>query len=763
MSSISIDRSGFLANVLLARKGPCRVATTANITLSGEQTIDGVSVVANDRVLVKDQDDTKENGIWAVKTGAWERVQDMDQRGHVVQGTRVFVNSGTTNALTDWYVTTTGRPRPGFEAIAFSQLSASEISGLTPTSGYAIIGDGTTWTAVGFTQAGTGAVTRTWLNKNRWRVDAEDFGATGDGSTDDVAAIQAAIDHVNSVGGGEVRFEAAEYSISDAVVLKTGVRLVGKGSANTILKLATNANTPVVSTLNFSTLTGGDTNGGPTDFGFIGLTLDGNKANQSADASTLNGVSIYGLRYLIEDLQILDAKGNGFYSEWKVGAEGTGSSASMEATIRRLRIDTCGRHGFRFKGPHDSYGDGIIIIDASQEADDTYDGFLLESAGTGRWVNIHPWHRGATSNRMLSAARIESSGNEFITPLLEGGRQCLIQRGDRNTYKAAHIFAVFSSDPMAVIRGSHVLFEARIEDTTSEGAACLQIGEAGGGLFNSRLNVNCITGATNAVVITDDDGLNTGIIKTIGATNAYSGSWQDNSSVLILKPDGTYEDRGAHTHNGARTFTRAGVPVQTVNTTDSATVQGLRIDGDRATPADFDQVYASYHLSNAGGTQTEIARLSAQATAVSTGAESGRLVFVTVASGSLASRALLDASGFFPNSNGGMSLGVAGTAFSNMFLSTGAAINWANGDVTITHGSTNLVTLAGGDFAVGSAALSTSAVDGLLYIPSSTSGSTSAPIGTPTGRTGTVPMVYATGSNRLWVYNGAWRSVSLSS
>ncbi len=38
-----------------AIKNPCRVATTANITLSGEQTIDGVAVVAADRVLVKSQ------------------------------------------------------------------------------------------------------------------------------------------------------------------------------------------------------------------------------------------------------------------------------------------------------------------------------------------------------------------------------------------------------------------------------------------------------------------------------------------------------------------------------------------------------------------------------------------------------------------------------------------------------------------------------------------------------------------------------------
>jgi hypothetical protein len=108
--------------------------------------------------------------------------------------------------------------------------------------------------------------------------------------------------------------------------------------------------------------------------------------------------------------------------------------------------------------------------------------------------------------------------------------------------------------------------------------------------------------------------------------------------------------------------------------------------------------------------------------------------------------------------NARTALGQAGVGFNGLFLSTGSAINWANGDVTITHGSTNFVTVAGGDFVMG-AGLSTAAVDGLPYIPTSTSASTSA----PTGRTGTGPMVYNTAQNRLWIYNGAWRSVLLAS
>jgi phage-related tail fiber protein len=78
-----------------AIKAPVRVATTANITLSGEQTIDGVAVVADDRVLVKDQTDTTENGIYNAAAGAWSRAADFDGNRDVRQGTLVNVYAGT--------------------------------------------------------------------------------------------------------------------------------------------------------------------------------------------------------------------------------------------------------------------------------------------------------------------------------------------------------------------------------------------------------------------------------------------------------------------------------------------------------------------------------------------------------------------------------------------------------------------------------------------------------------------------------------------
>jgi hypothetical protein len=116
-----IDRRYSVAEGL-AVKAPCRAATTANITLSGEQTIDGVACVTDDRVLVKDQSTGSQNGIYTVSTGAWSRARDFDGALDVVSGTRVFVYSGTINAGIEFYVSTTGTITIDSTSIAFSSI-----------------------------------------------------------------------------------------------------------------------------------------------------------------------------------------------------------------------------------------------------------------------------------------------------------------------------------------------------------------------------------------------------------------------------------------------------------------------------------------------------------------------------------------------------------------------------------------------------------------------------------------------------------------
>lgn len=123
MTSTYLDRlQGIETSVAI--KAPALVATTANITLSGEQTIDGVAVVSGDRVLVKDQTSAIDNGIWEVSTGTWSRSEDFNGPRDAVMGTRAFVVSGTANGNREWMLTTVS-PEIGVTDLAFIEFGST--------------------------------------------------------------------------------------------------------------------------------------------------------------------------------------------------------------------------------------------------------------------------------------------------------------------------------------------------------------------------------------------------------------------------------------------------------------------------------------------------------------------------------------------------------------------------------------------------------------------------------------------------------------
>lgn len=107
-------------------RASCLVATTANITLSGSQTIDGISVQSSDRVLVKNQTNPNENGIWIGNTIApWARATDADVWAELVAA-YVFIQQGTVNAETGW-LCTADPPNTGIgnTAVNWVQFSAA--------------------------------------------------------------------------------------------------------------------------------------------------------------------------------------------------------------------------------------------------------------------------------------------------------------------------------------------------------------------------------------------------------------------------------------------------------------------------------------------------------------------------------------------------------------------------------------------------------------------------------------------------------------
>ena len=205
---VQVNRSeGMVGNTAI--KAPVRLATTANIaTMNGLLTIDGVVTVAGDRVLVKNQTDATENGIWVADTGDWNRGEDFDGVLDVVTGTLCTVTAGTTNVNTYWRISTTGTITIGSTSIAFEQ---------------AIVDDSA---MLAFLQAGTGAVVRTAQDKMREiEVSVLDYGTT-------MADWQEAYTYVATLTqGGTVVWPArsAEYDL-------TGTGITVSANTHTIIE-----------------------------------------------------------------------------------------------------------------------------------------------------------------------------------------------------------------------------------------------------------------------------------------------------------------------------------------------------------------------------------------------------------------------------------------------------------------------------------------------------------------------------------------------
>lgn len=117
-------------------KPSVKAASTANLTLSATQTVDGIALIAGDRVLVKDQSTPAQNGIYVVAAGSWTRADDASTWAELVSA-YVFVEQGTVNADNGYLCTVDAGGTLGTTAVTWVQFSgAGQITagaGLTKT------------------------------------------------------------------------------------------------------------------------------------------------------------------------------------------------------------------------------------------------------------------------------------------------------------------------------------------------------------------------------------------------------------------------------------------------------------------------------------------------------------------------------------------------------------------------------------------------------------------------------------------------------
>jgi hypothetical protein len=120
-------------------KNAVRVVSTTNVATTGLLTIDGVTLVAGNRVLLAGQTTPAQNGIYVAAAGAWTRATDADASGELSDGTLVPVAEGTSNADSQWICTSVGTAPwiPGTNTSVWTKYSSlndlSAGAGLTKT------------------------------------------------------------------------------------------------------------------------------------------------------------------------------------------------------------------------------------------------------------------------------------------------------------------------------------------------------------------------------------------------------------------------------------------------------------------------------------------------------------------------------------------------------------------------------------------------------------------------------------------------------
>lgn len=205
-------------------------------------------------------------------------------------------------------------------------------------------------------------------------VCVKDFGAKGDGITDDSSAINSAIQQCTELGK-LLFFPAGVYLVSETIIIYAKTMIKGESIYSSVIKLADNANCNIVETFKFAEFneTGGDNTENypdlPVEFFIKNISFDGNRLNNfnggvTSTAFNGDGVLIYGRNYIIDNISIQNCAGNGFHSILRTSeltVPGSSESRWNRTYINHVYVNECSFEGFVYEGPADSQIDDIVV------------------------------------------------------------------------------------------------------------------------------------------------------------------------------------------------------------------------------------------------------------------------------------------------------------------------------------------------------------------------------------------------------------------
>ena len=226
----------------LNTKAPVLCATTTNITLSGEQTIDGVTTSAS-RVLVKNQSTASQNGIYLSGSGAWTRTTDANTWNQLISA-YVFVETGSTQADTGWVCTVDPGGTIGVTAVTWVQFSGA---------GTYTAGTGLTLTGTQFSITNTAVTAGAYGSATQ--VGTFSVNAQGQLTLAGNTTVTPAVGSITGLGTGVATALAINTGSSGAFVVNGGA--LGTPSSGTVTNLTGTASININGTVGATTATTG--------------------------------------------------------------------------------------------------------------------------------------------------------------------------------------------------------------------------------------------------------------------------------------------------------------------------------------------------------------------------------------------------------------------------------------------------------------------------------------------------------------------------
>ncbi|QHA83101.1 mannuronan epimerase [Pseudomonas mediterranea] len=382
----------------------------------------------------------------------------------------------------------------------------------------------------------------------------QNFGAKGDGITDDTAAIQAAIDAAAAAGGGEVYVPAGTYIVSGGeepsdgcLMLKSNVHLYGDGMGETTVKVADGSDTKITGVIRSAY--GEETH----DFGISQLTIDGNRDHTTG-------------------------KIDGWFNGYIPGEEGYDSNV----TIDSVEIKDCSGYGF---DPHEQTVN--MVIKNSVSHGNGLDGFVADFLSDSTFENNVAYDNDRHGFNVVTSTHDFTLTNNVAYD--NGGNGIVVQRGSENipspsniTITGGEVYGNGAEGVLIKLSSEVTVTGVDIHDNASAGVRVY--GSNHVEILDNTLNNNSLGGAVPEIIIQSyDDTLGVsgkyfnGSDNTIQG-NLISGSDLSTYGVAERNEDGT--DRNAiiantisHTSKGATliygdgSYVSATAPMTTVQGT----------------------------------------------------------------------------------------------------------------------------------------------------------------------------------------------------